>query len=169
MILWLLNKKRKSHVISIFMCICIYAPEENKEKPPNNATKSFTHTYIYIYINFEKIWDWSTAVILGGVNGLDRPRNLLEMNLSWKTTWFLNPPPVVFFKIQLRSLRIGKWRKLLRQLVLQWIYPHVINFQYTTLPKTNIGPENRPSQKENNVFQPSFLKGYASFKKHIVF
>ena len=29
----------------------------------------------------------------------------------------------------------------------------------STLPKTNIGPENRPSQKETIVFQPSIFRG----------
>ena len=35
-----------------------------------------------------------------------------------------------------------------------------------TLPKTNIAPENRPSQKETIVFQPSIFRGYVSFGEY---
>ena len=34
-----------------------------------------------------------------------------------------------------------------------------------TLPETNIAPENRPSQKETIVFQPSIFRGYVSFRE----
>ena len=36
-----------------------------------------------------------------------------------------------------------------------------------TLPKTNIAPENRPSQKESSipVFQPSIFRCYVSFRE----
>ena len=34
-----------------------------------------------------------------------------------------------------------------------------------TLPKTNIAPENTPSQKETIVFQPSIFRGYVSFRE----
>ena len=33
-----------------------------------------------------------------------------------------------------------------------------------TLPKTNIAPENRPSQKERLVFQPFIFRCYISFR-----
>ena len=32
-----------------------------------------------------------------------------------------------------------------------------------TLPETNIAPENRPSQKETIVFQPSIFRSYVRF------
>ena len=34
------------------------------------------------------------------------------------------------------------------------------DLQGFTLPKANIAPENRPSQKETIVFQPSIFRGY---------
>ena len=36
-----------------------------------------------------------------------------------------------------------------------------------TLPETNIAAENRPSQKETIVFQPSIFRGYVSFREGI--
>ena len=45
--------------------------------------------------------------------------------------------------------------------------PHQERLQGTTLPETNIAPENRPSQKETIVFQPSILRCYVSFKEGI--
>ena len=40
----------------------------------------------------------------------------------------------------------------------------------TTLPETNIAPENRPSQKEPTVvFQPSMFRCHVSFREGIVF
>ena len=139
------------------MCVYIFFLPQRRTKRNRQITQqSLTHTHIYIYISIRENLRLKTAVILGGVNGLDRPRNLLEVNLSWKTTWFLTTP--LFLRCShIRSLYVNGGNYCVSWF-LQWIFPHVINFQYTTLPKTNIAPENRPSQKENTVFQPSFLR-----------
>ncbi len=36
-------------------------------------------------------------------------------------------------------------------------------FFWSALPETNISPENKPSQKERFVFQPSIFRGYVRF------
>ena len=36
---------------------------------------------------------------------------------------------------------------------------------YHALPETNIAPENRPSQKETIVFQPSIFRCFDSFRE----
>ena len=41
----------------------------------------------------------------------------------------------------------------------------VIGLDSFTLPKFNIDPENRPSQKERIVFQPFLFRGYVSFSE----
>ena len=41
--------------------------------------------------------------------------------------------------------------------------------KYVTLPETNIAPENRPSQKETIVFQPSIFRDYVSFREGIFY
>ncbi len=38
-------------------------------------------------------------------------------------------------------------------------------FPEGTLPETNMTPENRPSQKETIVFQPSIFRDYVSFRE----
>ena len=38
-------------------------------------------------------------------------------------------------------------------------YTSVLESSWNTLPKTNIAPENRPSQRERIVFQPSIFRG----------
>ena len=47
-----------------------------------------------------------------------------------------------------------------------WIWKEYAGFQVGTLPKTNIAPENGPSQKETMALQPlvSFQEGYSSSK-----
>ncbi len=34
-----------------------------------------------------------------------------------------------------------------------------------TLPKANIAPEHRPSQRERIIFQPSIFRGYVSVRE----
>ena len=48
---------------------------------------------------------------------------------------------------------------------------HFFRFSTTTLLETNIAPENRPSQKERIVFQPSIFRGKlaVSFREGIFF
>ena len=41
--------------------------------------------------------------------------------------------------------------------------PQRIQAKQDTLPKTNIAPENRPSQKERIVFQPSIFRDYVIY------
>ena len=56
------------------------------------------------------------------------------------------------------------------------LYPTIIHYMLhfvcfvcfrisATLPQTNIAPENRPSQKETIVFQPSIFSCYVSFRE----
>ena len=44
-----------------------------------------------------------------------------------------------------------------------WIWKGYVSFQEGTLPKTNIAPENCPSQKETMALQPSIFRCYVSF------
>ncbi len=41
----------------------------------------------------------------------------------------------------------------------------VLPSQWTTLPETNIAPENRPKPNRKVVFQPSIFRGYVSFRE----
>ena len=44
----------------------------------------------------------------------------------------------------------------------------VLGGNLETLPETNIfAPENRPSQKENGVFQPSIFRCYVSLSEGV--
>ena len=50
------------------------------------------------------------------------------------------------------------------QALLEWKYMCWTQ-KKSTLPKTNMAPENRPSQKEGIVFQPSIFRCYVSFRE----
>ena len=46
-----------------------------------------------------------------------------------------------------------------------FVAPKLVTKKTFTLPKTNIAPENRASQKETLVFQPSIFRCYVSFRE----
>ncbi len=46
-----------------------------------------------------------------------------------------------------------------------WVLQLCLFFQNFTFPETTIDPENRPSQKETIVFQPSIFRCYVSFRE----